>query len=90
MRACAKHVEQALLLLKPGGRLVAIVGRGMSPEMKQWDGFRERIGPGNTVRANVGVSGKLYRKYGTVFDNRLLVIYRVPAEGTGSPGHGRL
>ncbi len=27
----ARHVEQALMLLKVGGRLVAIVGRGMGP-----------------------------------------------------------
>ena len=28
----ARHIEQALLRLKPGGRLVAIVGRGMAAD----------------------------------------------------------
>jgi tRNA G10 N-methylase Trm11 len=35
----ARHVEQALLRLKPGGRLVAIVGRGMAldrPTFRTW------------------------------------------------------
>ena len=70
----AQHVEQALKRLEPGGRLVAIVGRGMemkAPAFVQW---WTRIKMGYNVRANIGVSGEEYRKFGTTFANRLLVI----------------
>ncbi len=70
----AQHVEEALKLLPPGGRLVAIVGEGMkfgTPHFNQW---WARIRQQYNVRANVGVSGEEYRKYGTTFDNQLLVI----------------
>jgi len=70
----AKHVEQALELLPPGGRLVAIVGEGMAddrPRFKNWWAQTKRK---YNVRANIGVSGDEYRKYGTTFGNNLLVI----------------
>lgn len=70
----AKHIEQALKLLADGGRLVAIVGEGMAadrPAFKQW---WAKIAKEYNVRANVGVSGASYAKYGTTFDNQLLVI----------------
>ena len=73
----AKHVESALERLENNGRLVAIVGRGMSmssPTFKKWwsDILKEY-----TVRANIEVSGKEYAKYGTTFDNRVLVIDKI-------------
>ncbi len=74
------HIEQALRRLAPGGRLVAIVGKGfkMAPDRAPWLAknhaqFR--------VRANIGVSGKEYAKYGTSFDTRIVVIDRTPANG---------
>lgn len=70
----ARHIEQALARLQPGGRLVAIVGRGMgfkTPTFNHWWGLiRGRY----SVKANIAVSGEVYRKYGTSFDTRLLVI----------------
>jgi tRNA G10 N-methylase Trm11 len=69
-----KHLEQALKRLAPGGRLVAIMGRGVAmdrPNVGQWwNGIKQIY----NVRANVGLSGKNYRKYGTQFDNQLIVI----------------
>jgi hypothetical protein len=82
----AKHIEQALARLEPGGRLVAIVGDGMKPEGTPSQGtaregtgraFREwwaKIGAEYDVRANVGVDRDIYTKYGTSFPTRLLVI----------------
>ena len=70
----ARHIEQALRRLAPGGRLVAIVGRGMAmgrPGSAQWWNL---IKASYTVRANVGIDGKNYAKYGTTFDIQLLVI----------------
>lgn len=78
----AEHVRQALLRLKDGGRLVAIVGNGMAfgkPKMASWwNGIRDKY----NVRANVGISGKEYEKYGTGFDNNIIVIDKTGKTGT--------
>ena len=70
----ARHVEQALNRLAPGGRLVAIVGEGMTldkPAFKEWwDKIRKEY----DVRAVIPIDGREYAKYGTTFDNAMLVI----------------
>jgi len=70
----AKHVEEALKLLAPNGRLVAVVGQGMADDMPAfrdwWKGIKEEY----NVKANVGVDGKNYSKYGTSFGIQMLVI----------------
>lgn len=81
----ANHITQALQALAPGGRLVAIVGGGIqrtgggragmapeSPTYAEW--FRKLAANGYDLRANVGVSGDEYKKYGTDFGTRVLVI----------------
>jgi hypothetical protein len=68
------HIEQCLKRLQPGGRLVAIVGDGMgynAPAFKSWWSTIEKD---YIVSANVGISGQEYKKYGTTFDNRIIVI----------------
>jgi len=70
----AQHIEQALARLEPGGRLVAIVGRGMADNRPGFRKWWTRIKKQYNVRANIGVSGKEYSKYGTTFDNQILVI----------------
>ncbi|MBT7308270.1 MAG: hypothetical protein HN842_08625, partial [Gammaproteobacteria bacterium] len=69
-----RHVKAALERLEDGGRLVAILGKGMAmdrPLVKEWwDGI---MGDYN-VRANIQVSGNEYRKFGTTFDNQFIVI----------------
>jgi len=70
----ARHIEQALNRLEPGGRLVAIVGKGMSDTAPKFKPWWAKIRKKYTVKANIGISGKEYKKYGTTFDNRLLVI----------------
>lgn len=79
----ARHVEQALKTLQPGGRLVAVVGTGMAhgkPTFNQW--WRD-IEAKYNVRADIGIDGEAYRKYGTSFDNRILVIDNTgPTAGT--------
>ena len=71
-----KHVESALEKMLDGGRLVAIVGKGMSmdsPTNKEWwDGIKKRF----DVKANILIDGHTYRKKGTTFDNRLVVVDR--------------
>ncbi len=78
LAVAATHIEQALDRLQPGGRLVALTGRGMgvySPKFRAW--FRQ-LHKDHSIRANVLISGKEYRKLGTTFDNRIIIIDKVP------------
>lgn len=82
-----KHIEEALEMLAPGGRLVAIVGHGMahdadSPKVKAW---WKKIGAKYRVRADVMVNGDEYAKYGTTYDNDILVIDKVAPDATIAP-----
>ncbi|MGD0420565.1 MAG: strawberry notch-like NTP hydrolase domain-containing protein [Xanthobacteraceae bacterium] len=77
----AIHVEQGLKRLEPGGRLVAIVGRGMTMGAPVYRAWWSKIGKEYTVRANIGVDGKVFEKYGTTFGTRLLVIDKVKPTG---------
>ncbi|GAB1353146.1 hypothetical protein MASR1M12_18800 [Erysipelotrichia bacterium] len=81
------HVEQALKRLQPGGRLVAIVGQGMSFDHSTFRDWWNKIRKEYNVLANVGLSGQEYKKYGTTFDNRILVIDKTGAT-TGQPVSG--
>ena len=78
----ANHIEQALTLLADGGRLVAVVGRGMSDSAASfgewWRGIKNKY----KVVANVGIDGRNYSKYGTDFGVRILVIDKVAPDGT--------
>lgn len=75
----AAHIEQALKRLDQGGRLVAIVGEGMAADRSTFRDWWRKISSEYTVRANVGMNGEGYRKYGTTFDNQLLVIDKTGA-----------
>lgn len=69
-----RHIEQALNRLEDGGRLVAVLGRGMSddaPAFRKWWGD---IKAKYNVRANIRIDGSNYHKYGTDFDIQLVVI----------------
>lgn len=81
----AEHIEAALNLLQPGGRLVAIVGRGMTMGAPSYRAWWSKIGQKYTVQANIGVDGKVYEKYGTTFGTRLLVIDKHQAEAGHKP-----
>jgi predicted RNA methylase len=70
----AMHVESALARLAPGGRLVAIVGNGMDAGKPAFADWWKKIEATYTVRANLNLNGAEYVKYGTSFDNNLLVI----------------
>jgi hypothetical protein len=72
----ARHIEQALLRLKPGGRLVAIVGRGMASDRPGFRDWWTEIGSRYHVRANVGIDGQEYTRFGTTFGNQIIVIDR--------------
>ncbi len=73
----AQHVEQALARLPEGGRLVAIVGQGMALDASTFRQWWTKIRAEYDVRAVIPVDGSGYAKYGTTFDNVLLVIDKV-------------
>jgi len=68
------HIEQALTRLAPGGRLVALVGEGLALNKAQASGFWREIQRRYNVRANIGLSGEGYRKFGTTFDKQIVII----------------
>ena len=70
----ARHIEQALRRLQDNGRLVAVVGRGMAADRPAFRKWWKEIEEKYYVRANIGISGKEYARYGTTFDNQILVI----------------
>ncbi|HET9184330.1 MAG TPA: strawberry notch family protein [Candidatus Angelobacter sp.] len=78
------HVESALRRLEEGGRLVAILGESVSfhrPAMTPW---WENLMAEYTVRANLGIDGREYAKYGTANDVQLIVIDKIgPTTGKG-------
>lgn len=77
-----RHIEQALDRLQEGGRLVAILGRGMADDAPAFSAWWNDLRREYTIRSNVRVDGSNYQKYGTTFDDQLVVIDKVgPQEG---------
>lgn len=74
------HIEQALLRLEDGGRLVAILGRGMADDTPTFKGWWNDLRKDYNIRANIGINGENYRKYGTTFDVQLVVIDKTGAQ----------
>ena len=75
----ARHIETALRRLQEGGRLVSIVGEGMSFEHSTFSEWWQRIAKTYNVRANFHLNGREYGKYGTTFDVQILVIDKTGA-----------
>jgi len=80
-RNVTRHLDQALARLEPGGRLVAILSQGMSADKQFMADWWARTRKANTLRANIKLDGEIYKKYGTNFDNLLVVIDKTPASG---------
>lgn len=68
------HIEQALKRLEPNGRLVAIVGNGMSYDSPTFKSWWKELEKQYNIKANIGVDGRNYTKYGTSFDIQMVVI----------------
>jgi len=81
-----KHVAQAMELLKPGGRLVAIVGAPMRrgdriDDTKTFQNWFGKTTAKYDDRAHLLVKREQYRDYGTTFPSRLLVIEKHSPSG---------
>lgn len=67
-----RHINQALERLVDGGRLVAILGKGMNNTAyaRYWNQLRKDY----SIRANLSIDGDNYKKYGTTWGVQLVVI----------------
>lgn len=85
-----KHIDAALELLAPEGRLVAIIGAGLhgkSKGLQNWeDGLRGR---GYDLRADIELSRDVYKGYGTTFPTRVLVIDKASTAKSEKPLTGK-
>jgi hypothetical protein len=73
-RIGAQHVEAALKLLAPGGRAVILMGKGYTRGHARLRTHWAWLLKNYNVRANIGLDGSQYKKFGTSFDNRLVII----------------
>jgi predicted RNA methylase len=79
-----RHIESALRRLSEGGRLVAIAGENVAFQRSAVTGWWQKMAATYNVRANFGLSGKVYRKYGTNWGVQVLVIDKVGATPGGN------
>ena len=78
------HMEQALKRLEPNGRLVALIGKGFFADPKVITAFFDKIKQEYNLRAIIGIDGKGYKKYGTDYDNRIIVIDKSAPDGVAT------
>lgn len=75
-----RHIASALNRLAPGGRLVAITGANVGPDLPDWrDAFVALQARGRVV-VSAAIAGSVYYKHGTSFPTRLTVIDKLPAD----------
>jgi protein strawberry notch len=78
------HIESALRRLAPNGRMVAIAGENLSFERSGATGWWQKVASTYNVRANFGVAGKVYRKYGAAWGVQIVVIDKTGPTPGGS------
>jgi hypothetical protein len=77
--AAWRHVSSAFARLRPGGRLVAITGTGLSPENPKWRPAFERLQQQGRVVFTAAIDGRDYSRHGTTAETRLTIIDKTPA-----------
>lgn len=82
--AAWRHLSSAFARLRPGGRLVAITGSGLTPENPKWRASFERLQREGRVVFTAAVDGRVYARHGTTAGTRLTVIDKVAA---ADPSH---
>ena len=71
-----RHLEAALLRLKPGGKLVALLGADACLDTEKGKTFWHRIGTEYDVRAFFIIPRKTFYKYGTTFQTVAVIIHK--------------
>ena len=77
--AAWRHLRSAFARLRPGGRLVAITGTGLSPDNPKWRPAFERLQQQGRVVFTAAIDGRVYARHGTTAETRLTVIDKSPA-----------
>lgn len=78
------HIDSALRRLRDGGRLVAIASEAVAFSRPGVTGWWQQIAMKYAIRANFGLSGAEYKKYGTTWGIQFVVIDKVgPTPGMG-------
>lgn len=77
--AAWRHLSSAFARLRPGGRLVAITGTGLSPENPKRRPAFERLQQQGKVVFTAAIDGRVYARHGTTAETRLTVIDKIPA-----------
>ncbi|ESX62734.1 methylase [Mesorhizobium sp. LSHC420B00] len=77
--AAWRHLSSAFARLRPGGRLVAITGTGLSSENPKWRPAFERLQQQGTIVFTAAIDGRVYARHGTTTETRLTIIDKVPA-----------
>ncbi|MBB4955955.1 putative RNA methylase [Agrobacterium vitis] len=75
-----RHIASALNRLAPGGRLVAITGANVGPELPDWRDAFVALQARGRVLFSAAIDGSIYAKHGTTFPTRLTVIDKRPAD----------
>jgi predicted RNA methylase len=78
--AAYRHIASALARLAPGGRLVAITGANLSPELPAWRDSFIRLQEHGRVVFTAAIAGSVYARHGTTIETRLTVVDKAPAE----------
>jgi predicted RNA methylase len=77
-----RHIDQALERLAPGGRLVAITGENFVSGNSHNRPYFDKWGKDYQIKANIHVAGDVYKRYGTTYGTRVLVVDKVPPDGS--------
>lgn len=75
-----RHLASALARLAPGGRLVAITGVNVDPDLPDWRDAFVRLQEAGTIVFTATIAGSIYARHGTAFPTRLTVIDKMPAD----------
>ncbi|MBF0260269.1 MAG: strawberry notch family protein [Magnetococcales bacterium] len=81
-RNVLRHLDQALARLEPGGRLVALIGQGRDGKDAQFlEEWKKLAGMKHAYRGRIGLSGEGYKKYGTTYNNQILIFDKIKPDG---------
>lgn len=81
-RNVLRHLDQALARLEPGGRLVALIGQGRDGKDAQFlEEWKRLTGMKYAYRGRIGLSGDGYKKYGTTYNNQILIFDKIKPDG---------
>ncbi len=75
-----RHIASAMNRLTLGGRLVAITGANVGPDLPDWHDAFVRLQERGTIVFSAAIAGAVYAKHGTTFPTRLTIIDKRPAD----------